>query len=623
MCYNICVVDMRKKNSSKKKRKFSLYKSVGLLLFAMSIILFVMLKKLDVLPGKFLIFVIIGLFGINFLLDFFLFRKKVKKYKKNIAFVFALTFSILFIFPMFYMGKTINFMSTIGASNYKIENYSLVVLKSSNLKNIKDIKGKSIGLYSNTDGISDAKNLLLDKVEVTFENFENLEDLASNLLNNKIEVIFAEESILSMMKEDIADFEDDIKIIYTFSVNIKFNNKKKNVNVSNEPFNVYITGIDTYGDISSVSRSDVNIIMTVNPKTKQILLTSIPRDYYVELRGKKGSRDKLTHAGIYGTDMSIGTIEDLLGIEINYYVKINFSSFIDIINAIGGIEVYSKYSFTSIDGYNYSEGFNVMNGEEALSSARERKAFSEGDRQRGADQQAVIEAMIKKLCNKSILSKYDSLLNSIEGKFETNMSQKQITSLIKMQLDDMSSWNVVSISVDGSNGKGITYSGGNQELYVMIPDWNTVDEASSTIRALLDGEILNESFKPDTKKSTRVTKSYSANTSTPNKKDSKTNDEERVNNSEVITIKSNTIEDEDNKQIEITVNEDNDKNNEIKDETKVIQDDKKDDDKIDDDKIDDDKKDDFDEIIDLNNKNDSDEDILDVEIKESDSLKDE
>ena len=576
MCYNRYVVDMRKKSSNKKKRKFSIYKSAGLILFIVSLILFVMLKKLDVLPVKYEALVILFLLVVNGVIDCFLFRKKAKKLKKNIAFGFACLFSILFIIPMFYMGKTMNFMSKIGASNYKLENYSLIVLKDSKLDKVSDVKGKSVGIYENTDGVKDAKEQLIDKVEVTFENYDNLEKLAGDLLESKIEVIFVEDSILSMMKENNPDFESNIKIIYTIKVKIKTSNKAKDVNVSNEPFNVYITGIDTYGELSAVSRSDVNIVMTVNPKTKQILLTSIPRDYYVELHGKKGSRDKLTHAGIYGTDMSIGTIEDLLGIDINYYVKINFTSFIDIINAIGGIEVYSKYTFTSIDGYNYTEGYNEMNGEETLSFARERKAFSEGDRQRGADQQAVIEAMIKKLSNKSILTKYDSLLKSIEGKFETNMSSSQITSLIKMQLNDMASWKVKSISLDGTNGKGVTYSGGSQELYVMIPDWNSVDEASSTIKAVLDGEILDEDFKPDKTKSTRVTKSYSTTVTNTEKKETKEEDkvEEKENN--VTSVEEKISDDENDKEIEIVIDKNKDKN---KDKSSDTSDDKKDDDK--------------------------------------------
>ena len=569
---------MKKKSSKKRKRKLSIYKLAGLGLLIMSFVVCIMAKMLDVLPAKYFIPLIIGFLIINIVIDSFLFRKKVKKYKKNIVLFFSILLIIFSFLPIIYMGKTMNFMESIVASDYKIENYSVVVLKSSNYKSTKDIKNTSVGIYENTEGIKRAKKELLKEVDVTFEGYDSLEGISNDLLDGKVEVIVLEDSILSMIKEDNPDFEEKIKVIYTFSIKIKSSNEAKEVNVVMEPFSIYMTGIDTYGDISSVSRSDVNIVMTVNPKTKQILLTSIPRDYYVELHGKNGSRDKLTHAGIYGTDMSIGTIEDLLGIEINYYFKVNFSSFVDIINAIGGIEVYSKYSFTSIDGYQYSEGYNKMNGEEALSFARERKAFSEGDRQRGADQQAVIEAVINKLSNKSILSKYDSLLKSVEGKFQTNMSSKTITSLIKMQLDDMATWNVVSISLDGSNGFGVTYSGGNQELYVMIPNWDTVDEASSTIKAVLDGKKLDESFKPDKTESTRVMKSYTeTNKKVEKKEEVKEEKKEEVKEEK----KEDVIDDSDDKQIEIKIDTSDDKKNTKDDEKDEKVDNKEDDKEID------------------------------------------
>lgn len=527
-----------------------------------------MVKSLDILPEKYFIAILIFLFVVNVILDYFLFRKKVKKKKKIIALCISILFIILSFFPLFYIGRTANFMESIVACDYKLENYSVVVLKSSEYKDVDDIKELSVGIYENTDGINKAKKELLNKVDVTFENYDDLDNIKKDLMDGKVNVLLLEDSILSMMKEDSPEFEEAIKVIYTFKIKIKSSNEAKDVNVVLDSFNIYITGIDTYGDISSVSRSDVNIVMTVNPKTKQVLLTSIPRDYYVELHGKKGSRDKLTHAGIYGTDMSIGTIEDLLGIEINYYFKVNFTSFVDIINALGGIEAYSKYSFTSIDGYKYSEGYNKMNGEEALSFARERKAFSEGDRQRGADQQAVIEAVIKKMSNKSIISKYNSLLNSIEGKFQTNMSPEKIKSLVKMQLDDLASWNVTSISLDGSNGMGITYSGGNQQLYVMIPNWDTVDEASSTIKAVLDGKKLDESFKPDKTTSTRVMKNYSGSDNyvkkTEEKEDNKKEDDKKEEEIEQNSIDNDIIEEDspDEKVIEINVSKDSDNNNE-------------------------------------------------------------
>ena len=486
---------MGKRKGNRKKRKLSFYKIVGILLFIVSLIFGIFASLMDVLPTKYYILLIVFLLLLNVVIDFFLFRKKTKKVKKRIASGFAIIFMLVMIIASSYFYRTLEFLWGIGISDYKVENYSVIVLKDSKYKKIGNLKGKTIGYYENTVGSSDALKELNKEVSCKTDSYTNLSLFASDLLESKVDSLLVEESILNMLYEDNENFEDSVKVIYTFTVKIKTSNDAKDVNVVKEPFNVYITGIDTYGEISSVSRSDVNIVMTVNPETKQVLLTSIPRDYYVELHGIKGSRDKLTHAGIYGTDMSISTIEDLLGIEINYYLKVNFSSFIDIVNALGGIEAYSKYSFTSIDGYSYKEGYNKMNGEEALSFARERKAFADGDRQRGADQQAVIEAIISKACSKEILSKYNSLLDSIEGEFETNMSTKKITSLIKMQLNDMAKWTVTSIGLDGFNGNETTYTGGSQKLYVMIPDEETIKQASKLINDVINGEKLTGSYE--------------------------------------------------------------------------------------------------------------------------------
>ncbi len=236
------------------------------------------------------------------------------------------------------------------------------------------------------------------------------------------------------------------------------------------------------------------MIVTVNPKTKQILLTSIPRDYYVQLHGKTGYKDKLTHAGLYGADMSVKTLEDLLNIEINYYIKVNFTSVINIVEALGGVEVYSDYTFTSIDGYNYTKGYNKVNGEQALSFARERKAFSEGDRQRVKDQQALLEAMFRKCTSPAIITKYNSLMNSINGSFVTNMSANRITSLIRMQLIGKYKWIITSNSLDGENSSNYTYSYSAQKLYVMEPIEDSVKYAKELIDSVIDGEKLDPTY---------------------------------------------------------------------------------------------------------------------------------
>lgn len=488
---------MSRRETKRKKRKISVFKILALLLLMISIFFAIIVYKINVLPNKYYVLLLLGIGFVNILFSSFLMRKKAKRKVRIFFSVLAFIVIGLMAFCSYYILNTLGFLSKIKLVDYKLENYSVLVLKNSEYEKISDIKGLDVGYYSISEGASKANNEISDKVDVTFKEYSDATELSTDLLNDDLKVMVVEDSILSMIKEDNADFESQTRVIYKFSIKIKTNNQAKEVDVTAKPFNIYISGIDTYGEISSVSRSDVNMVMTVNPKTKQILLTSIPRDYYVQLHGTTGTRDKLTHAGMYGVDMSISTIEDLLDIEINYYIKVNFTSLIDIVDALGGITVYSDYTFTSIDGKHFTKGNNAMNGEQALSFARERKAFSEGDRQRGKDQQAVISAIIKKVCSKSILSKYDSLLNSLEGKFQTNMSSKKITSLIKMQLNDMASWNVSTYNLEGVDSSNYTYSGGNTKLYVMEPVQGSVKKAGELIGKVINGKKLESSYTYD------------------------------------------------------------------------------------------------------------------------------
>jgi LCP family protein required for cell wall assembly/uncharacterized repeat protein (TIGR02543 family) len=223
-------------------------------------------------------------------------------------------------------------------------------------------------------------------------------------------------------------------------------------------------------------------------------MVSIPRDYYVQLHGTTGYKDKLTHAGSYGVEMSIKTIEDLIGIDINYYIRVNFTSVVDIVNAIGGADVYSEYNFTSIEGYNYSKGYNNVDGTEALWFARERKAFIDGDRQRGRNQQALIDALFRKATSKAIITKYNSLLNAVNGSFVTNMSPNRITSLIKMQLTDNKKWILTSTSMDGTDSTNYTYTYSNQLLYVMEPDMTSVEAVKDLISKVYNNQKLSSSY---------------------------------------------------------------------------------------------------------------------------------
>lgn len=497
----------------RKKRKLSIFKILALMLFLASLFMSYIIYKVNLLPNKYLYLVLGGIAFINIFFDIFLMRNKARKGVRG--FFAFLTIVVLGVMAFFahYILNTLGFLAKIGPTNYKTETYSVIVVNDSKYNKIKDIKDLDVAYYSNSKGAKEANKKVLKSVDVNFKDYDDANEMASKLLNNEEKVIMLEDSVLSMVNEDDPEFNNKTKVIYKFVIKIKSKTKAKDVNVTEKPFNIYITGIDTYGEITSVSRSDVNIVATVNPKTKQVLLTSIPRDYYVQLHGTTGIKDKLTHAGIYGVDMSIATIEDLLDIEINYYVKVNFTSLIDIVNALGGITVYSDYTFTSIDGVHFTEGNNNMNGEQALAFARERKAFQAGDIQRGKDQQAVIAALIKKVCSKSIITKYDSLLNSLKSKFQTNMSSNKITSLLKMQLNDMATWNVSTYNLDGVNSNNYTYSGGNAKLFVFEPKLGSIKQANDLINKVMNGEKLKPSYTYDGP-ATTATNNYSTNDTT-------------------------------------------------------------------------------------------------------------
>lgn len=263
-------------------------------------------------------------------------------------------------------------------------------------------------------------------------------------------------------------------------------------NITNTPFAVYISGSDTRSSyLPTNTRSDVNILAVVNPETKQVLLLNTPRDYYIENPAGGGSRDKLTHCGIYGVDCSIKALEILYGVDVDYYARINFTGFETLIDAIGGITVYSDSGFSTVGGTYVGAGENYLNGREALAFARERYHVSGGDNGRGKNQMKVITAVIKKLTSgTTIISNYSQILASLQGMFVTSVSMEDISSLVKMQLTDMASWNIQSYAVTGKTGGAVTYSAPGQNLSVMFVNEEMVAHASALIRKVMDGQIL-------------------------------------------------------------------------------------------------------------------------------------
>ena len=264
--------------------------------------------------------------------------------------------------------------------------------------------------------------------------------------------------------------------------------------ITKEPFVIYLSGVDTRGELTEKARSDVNILAAVNPHTKRVVLINTPRDYYVDLAGTD-SKDKLTHAGLYGVETSMATLGNLYGINVDHYIRINFAGFISIIDALGGVDVYSDQAFTSVgspgyyDPTTFVEGWNHLDGKAALAFARERHAFASGDIQRGINQMKVIDAMLNKIKSPALLMGFSKIMDAAADCFVTSFSQDQISALVRMQLSDFADWDIESYTVTGTSSSSTKcYSAKGQKLYVMKPDDASVSKAKEMIASVLGGE---------------------------------------------------------------------------------------------------------------------------------------
>ena len=461
-------------------------KILSFILMALFILTMYLVYRLNVLPLKYFLIVGIVLLLVIFILCFKLIRKKTKFFSRIFFSVVAIIFIGVIYYILTYINATYDFMNSMVLNNFETITYDVVIPNSSNIEKVKELKNSSISYLESDSNYSKAKLLLRKDINYQENPCKNINGIISSFENSK--ALFIEDSYYNLLKEEY-DFVKDTKVIKTYKLIVK-KDKKTNSSTTSKPFIIYISGIDTYGKISSVSRSDVNIVAVVNPVLEKILLVSIPRDYYVKLHNTNGYNDKLTHAGIYGIDMSVNTIEDLLDINIDYYLRLNFSTLTKSIDLLDGVDVYSDITFnpTTNPSLTIYQGLNHMNGEEALAFARERYAYQTGDRHRGENQQAIIEAVIKKLSNPKNITKYKDILNSLDGTFETDMSYKDITNLVKLQISKNIDWNVTSISLDGKGSMMPTYSMGERKLYVMIPDEETVVNAKNKISKYMESK---------------------------------------------------------------------------------------------------------------------------------------
>lgn len=319
------------------------------------------------------------------------------------------------------------------------------------------------------------------------DEYVTVQQEAQALLNGEIGAAIYNEAFTGIIEDEIEGYSDQVKILYQYGIETEIVQEEEKQDVG-QPFNIYISGIDVAGDITTNSRSDVNIIMTVNPNTHKILLTTTPRDYYVTIPGISGDqRDKLTHAGIYGVDVSMSTLESIYGIDITYYARVNFTSLIRIVDALGGIDVYSEYAFEG-RGHQFQEGMNHMDGEAALAFSRERYSFESGDNQRGKNQEAVLTAILQKAMSPALLANASELITSVSDCVETNMTRTEMAKFINMQLSDAASWEIESTAATGTGDSQACYSSGSQLLYVMWPDEASVAEISDKMQQVLSGQ---------------------------------------------------------------------------------------------------------------------------------------
>lgn len=481
-----------KKNRRKRSKNKGIwfFRAIAIISIIIFIVFGIMLYVLDMIPFKYLIIFYI-VFGLLYLYLFITsFPKKIKNKFRISSCVFLILFGTIFGIGIKYLNDTMDFVGVISKDLFQKEVYYVMTLDDSKYKNIKDLDGKSIGIYSSKNG-EEAIKLLDKKIKSTSKEYKNVVELFEDLQDNKIDAVLINESTKNLLDTDLADMELKLKEIYKVYVSIEKTDIVKVVDITKKPFNIYVAGGDAYGSIDNVTNTDVNMIITVDPINRKVLLTSIPRDYYVNLPSfGDDAYDKLTHAGYYGIEESAKAIENLLDIDINYYVKVNFSTIEGVIDAIKGVDVYSDYSFNecAYGIYHFNKGMNHLNGKQALAFARERKSFSDGDIQRVKNQQKVLTAIIDKVTSSTTLvTNFSQILDSVGNSFSTNMETKSINRFIKMQLNDMRGWSIESQNLVGTDLYTYTYTYPNLQLYVMKQDENSIAMSKNKINKYLKG----------------------------------------------------------------------------------------------------------------------------------------
>lgn len=426
--------------------------------------------------------------GLLVVLAISIFLQKTKK-SPLVTTVVLVIFSLVSLIGIFGFKQMIDITNRMNqtAAFSEVE-MSIVVPKESDIKDVSQLTSVQAPTKADKNNIEILMSALKKdkKVDVKVDDVASYQEAYDNLKSGKSKAMVLSGSYASLLESVDSNFASNLKTIYTYKIKKKNSNSAKQVD--SKIFNIYISGIDTYGPISTVSRSDVNIIMTVNMNTHKILLTTTPRDAYVKIPGGGADQyDKLTHAGIYGVETSEQTLEDLYGIKIDYYARINFTSFLKLIDQLGGVTVRNDQAFTQ-GKFDFPVGDIQMNSEQALGFVRERYNLDGGDNDRGKNQEKVISAIVNKLASLKSVSNFTSIVNNLQDSVQTNISLDTINALANTQLDSGSKFTVTSQAVTGtgSTGQLTSYAMPNSSLYMMKLDNSSVARASQTIKNLME-----------------------------------------------------------------------------------------------------------------------------------------
>ncbi len=484
-------------NKKRKKKKSLKYVVASKAIWGLSIILMLVLGYFifdaNILPFKYFISVVIVLIILGCIHGLIVFKKHTKKVVLIVLDIFAVLFMLIEGYAVYQINDTISFLRSNLGAHFETNVYNILVNANSSYEKLEDIKDHTVKTFKDLEDLTEYEGAIKRKVSVNIEYVDDIVSLMDEVKEDTELIAIVNSGNYDAKIEVDDEYEEKVKVLDTVTITTEKRVTDTGIDVTKDPFVLYLSGIDTRSNyLPSRSLSDVNIILAINPNTRNILMIHIPRDYYVQLHGTEGLKDKLTHSGtIGGIELSMATIEDLLEIKIPYYLRVNFNAVVNLVDAIGGLSINSDvdYSFNCWTNHSctFYPGLNNVGGACALAFARERHAYDTGDRHRGENQEQVISLIIDKVTSSStIINNYNSILGALDGTFETNLTSDDITSLVKMQLDDMRSWHIETKNVDGSGNTLPTYSYPNQNLYVMEPKMETVTEAISKLNEVLE-----------------------------------------------------------------------------------------------------------------------------------------